>query len=212
MLGIKIGKTFLKGFETRFLFIFIQYSSMATATRSKTETATATATQKIETKLSMKRFGNRYNTIPIQKVGTNQKKKKWNTKHQVNKRTRNKNEKSQNSEWIRKDDGKRNTMKWQLPICSACCMKRSWSYKICDSKTKEHISGNSIMWKWKSIEKKKDTSKDELKHQNTKICTLHRLIMGWLARLFQIIQYSECWNCLNRITEKSNEFIIIIHE
>lgn len=41
MLGIKIGKTFLKGFETRFLFfIFIQYSSMATATRSETETAT----------------------------------------------------------------------------------------------------------------------------------------------------------------------------
>lgn len=100
----------------------------------------------------------------------------------MNKRTRNKYEKSHNSEWIRKDDGKRNTMKWQLPICSACCMKRSWSYKICDSKTKEHISGNSIVWKWKSIEMKENTSKDELMHQKTKTYTLHRLIMGWLAR------------------------------
>lgn len=36
---------------------------------------------------------------------------------------------------------------------------------------KKNISENSIIWKWKSIEKKKDASKNELKHQNTKTYT-----------------------------------------
>lgn len=62
------------------------------------------------------------------------------------------------------------TMKWQLPICSACCMK-GLETKTWDSKTKMCSSENSIIWKWKSIEKKKDASKNELKHQNTKTYT-----------------------------------------
>lgn len=49
---------------------------------------------------------------------------------------------------------------------------KGFETKTYDSKNeKEHISENSIIWKWKSIEKKKDASKDELRHQNTKTYT-----------------------------------------